>query len=222
MNITTDTLRAQIPLLSNVPDIELKGLLPHFKSMNVKRGQFLNTNTYVYFPVTARLGIHELEQDDRRIEITSVCFGESTTIVQYLHDHDMRTNARVIKEGLVFQFPVTQWKLLIERPQLFANIENTNRVLMSRVLKTFTCSIGHNLLQKTAQYFLSQNETKFEISQQIVSEALGCRRESATETFQELVKERAIYHSRGHVTIIDRKRLTELSCGCEKYMLPRS
>jgi len=215
--ISVETLQRH-PIFRGVSG--LAPLIPHFESLNVERKAVLDTDKYIYFPLTARLGVHELVQDARRMEITSVYPGEATTIIQHLASYGVRATTRVVQDGLVFRTLISQLATMAMFPNLMYNIGEVNRAAMSRVLKTLTCSLEHSLEKRVARYLLTQYNSSISISQQDVADSLGCRREGVTEVFKWLVKEEAIHHSRDHVTVNYDAKLISLSCGCEGHIFP--
>jgi CRP-like cAMP-binding protein len=206
--------------MRDASDQTLTSLLPHLDCLNVERGQTLNTDRYIYFPVTARLGIRELVQDNLRIEVTPVYPEEATTIVQHLEQHNMRTSTHVVKNGMTFRFLIDRIVLMQQSISIPNRLDEFNQLAMSRVLKTLTCSLEHRLDLRVARYLLTQYDKHLEISQQDVANALGCRREGVTDIFKDLTRWGAIVHTRGHVTL-NEDRLMRLSCGCEKHIFPR-
>ena len=52
------------------------------------------------------------------------------------------------------------------------------------------------------------------MTQQLIADMLGVRREGVTEAAGQLQEAGLIKYSRGHITVLDRKRLEERTCEC--------
>jgi Mn-dependent DtxR family transcriptional regulator len=52
------------------------------------------------------------------------------------------------------------------------------------------------------------------MTQELIANMLGVRREGVTDAAGKLQKLGAIQYSRGHITVLDRPRLEQLSCEC--------
>ena len=55
---------------------------------------------------------------------------------------------------------------------------------------------------------------KLTMTQELIANMLGVRREGVTEAAGKLQKLGVIDYKRGHITVLDRPRLEELSCEC--------
>jgi Mn-dependent DtxR family transcriptional regulator len=52
------------------------------------------------------------------------------------------------------------------------------------------------------------------MTQELIANMLGVRREGVTEAALKLQKAGVITYARGHITVLDRAKLEELSCEC--------
>ncbi|MCY1464307.1 Crp-like helix-turn-helix domain protein [compost metagenome] len=52
------------------------------------------------------------------------------------------------------------------------------------------------------------------MTQELIANMLGVRREGVTEAAGKLQRQGVIEYSRGHITVLDRKKLEQLSCEC--------
>jgi hypothetical protein len=222
--LTAETLVRQSRLFEGVASTTLYSLLPHMYSMLLKKGDILNTQEYIYFPVDCRIGILQFLDEERHritMEVTPVYPGECTEIVDYLTLHKASVMAKVTKSGMCFRFPTAKYNLIGENPILTQRIKFICRMGMARSIKVLICSLEHKIISRVARYILTQYARSLDVSQQDVANALGCRREGVTEVFGILEKEGAIVHRRSHIDI-NFDKLTTLSCGCEKHIYPYS
>jgi Mn-dependent DtxR family transcriptional regulator len=56
------------------------------------------------------------------------------------------------------------------------------------------------------------------MTQELIANMLGVRREGVTDAAGKLQKIGAIEYRRGHITVLDRKMLEKLSCECYKVV----
>ncbi|MFZ1537916.1 MAG: helix-turn-helix domain-containing protein, partial [Chromatiaceae bacterium] len=56
------------------------------------------------------------------------------------------------------------------------------------------------------------------MTQELIANMLGVRREGVTEAAGRLQKQGVIHYQRGHITVVDRPQLEALSCECYKVV----
>jgi CRP-like cAMP-binding protein len=84
--------------------------------------------------------------------------------------------------------------------------------------QTAVCNRHHALDQQLCRWLLlsldrlESNELK--MTQELIANMLGVRREGVTEAAGRLQKQGVIRYSRGKITVLDRPKLEGLSCEC--------
>jgi hypothetical protein len=84
--------------------------------------------------------------------------------------------------------------------------------------QTAVCNRHHSLDQQLCRWLLLSldrllgNELK--MTQELIANMLGVRREGVTEAAGKLQKSGAIRYSRGKITVLDRPQVEKLSCEC--------
>jgi CRP-like cAMP-binding protein len=95
------------------------------------------------------------------------------------------------------------------------------QALITQMTQTAVCNRHHSLDQQLCRWLLlsldrlPDNELK--MTQELIANMLGVRREGVTEAAGNLQKEGLIRYSRGHITILDRPELEKRVCEC--YMV---
>jgi CRP-like cAMP-binding protein len=124
------------------------------------------------------------------------------------------------------QGPGTAWRLsarafrseLVRSRPLRVGINRYIYVLMAQLASSAVCLRFHLIGPRLARWLLmSQDRTHsqdFYVTQEFLSYMLGVRRVGVTAAAGELQRDGLIKYSRGHVTILDRKRLEAASCSC--------
>jgi len=92
------------------------------------------------------------------------------------------------------------------------------QALITQMAQTAVCNRHHTLPQQLCRWLLlsldrlSGNELI--MTQELISNMLGVRREGVTESALKLQEAGIITYARGHITVLDRPRLEQRSCEC--------
>jgi CRP-like cAMP-binding protein len=92
------------------------------------------------------------------------------------------------------------------------------QALITQVSQTAVCNRHHHIDQQLACWLLLALDrlptNEVTITQELIASMLGVRREGVTEAAGRLQKKGVIRYHRGHITVLDRPKLEELSCEC--------
>jgi CRP-like cAMP-binding protein len=84
--------------------------------------------------------------------------------------------------------------------------------------QTAVCNRHHSIEQQLCRWLLLSldrlPDNKLVMTQELIANMLGVRREGVTDAAGKLQKMGVIEYSRGHITVVDRPKLEELSCEC--------
>ena len=210
-------------LLSALPLEEYQRLLPHLEDISFPLGKVLyepgESITEVYFPNEAMLSL------------VSVMTDGSTTEVGLVGNEGM-TGLPVILGGgysisqVIVQVQGTAKKLSAEllKREFFRGGKLQKLLLLytqarlSQISLIAACKSHHTVEQRFARWLLTVNDciTKDELplTQKFISQMLGVRRASVTEAALVLQKLKIISSNRGHIKILERKKLEETACEC--------
>ena len=96
--------------------------------------------------------------------------------------------------------------------------------LIAQIAQTTVCNRFHSTEQQFCRFILACLDRlpsgELAVTQHLIADMLGVRRESVSAAASRLQKAGAIQYRRGHVAVIDRKPLEMLACEC--YALDRS
>jgi CRP-like cAMP-binding protein len=96
--------------------------------------------------------------------------------------------------------------------------------LIAQIAQTTVCNRFHSTEQQFCRFILvcldRLPSRELAVTQHLIADMLGVRRESVTEAAGHLQKAGAIQYRRGHVAVVDRKPLEALACEC--YALDRN
>jgi CRP-like cAMP-binding protein len=92
------------------------------------------------------------------------------------------------------------------------------QALITQMAQTAVCNRHHSLDQQLCRWLLLSldrlNGPELKMTQELISNMLGVRREGVTECALKLQKAGLISYTRGRILVQDRKGLEERSCEC--------
>ncbi|MNP46436.1 hypothetical protein D3C76_1404340 [compost metagenome] len=84
--------------------------------------------------------------------------------------------------------------------------------------QTAVCNRHHSIDQQLCRWLLLSLDRlsgdKLSMTQELIANMLGVRREGVTDAASKLQKLGVIEYRRGHITVLDRPKLEQLSCEC--------
>lgn len=90
--------------------------------------------------------------------------------------------------------------------------------LITQMAQTASCNRHHTVDQQLCRWLLLSLDrlpsNELRMTQELIANMLGVRREGVTEAAGHLQKAGLIQYSRGKITVIDRKGLEERVCEC--------
>src|SRR4029077_12727189 len=92
------------------------------------------------------------------------------------------------------------------------------QALITQMSQTAVCSRHHTVDQQLCRLLLLSADrlqtSELVMTQEMISNMLGVRRQGVNEATGRLLKDGAIEHSRGHVRILERDKLLARACEC--------
>jgi len=177
------------------------------------------TLKHVYFPTTAIVSLLYVMENGASAEIAvvgnegvvgiSLFMGGGSTpsrgVVQSA-GHGFRMKAKTIKEEFDRSGPVLH--LLLRYTQ----------ALITQMAQTAVCNRHHSLDQQLCRWLLLSLDrlegNELVMTQELIANMLGVRREGVTEGALKLQKAGLIRYSRGRITVLDRPGVEQRTCEC--------
>jgi len=210
-------------LLAALPAAEWERWLPQLEWVEMPLGEVLyesgTTLSHVYFPLTAIVSLLYVMENGASAEIAVVgnegivgislfMGGESTpsrAVVQSA-GHGFRLNAQTMKDEFNRAGPVLH--LLLRYTQ----------ALITQMAQTAVCNRHHSLDQQLCRWLLLSLDrlqgNSLVMTQELIANMLGVRREGVTEAALKLQKVGLISYARGHISVLDRAGLEQRTCEC--------
>ena len=102
-------------------------------------------------------------------------------------------------------------------PMLILMLRYT-QALITQMAQTAVCNRHHTIDQQLCRWLLLSLDrlasNRLAMTQELIANMLGVRREGVTEAAGKLQKLNVIEYCRGEITVIDRPKLESLSCEC--------
>ena len=210
-------------LLGALPTDIYARLAPHLELVPMPLGKVIYESgvpiSHVYFPTTAIVSLLYVMVDGASAEIAvvgkegivgvSLFMGTDTTpsraIVQSA-GHAYRLKGEVLKEEFSQSGPFQD--LLLHYTQ----------ALLTQMALTAACNRHHSVDQQLCRWLLLSLDrlpaNELLMTQELIANMLGVRREGVTEAAGNLQKSGLIKYSRGHIEILNRLGLEARTCEC--------
>ncbi len=210
-------------LLAVLPPNEWLRWQSNLEVIELRLGQVLYESggkmQYVYFPIDAIVSLLFVLENGASAEIAvvgnegivgvSLFMGGETTpsraVVQSA-GRCLRLNAQFLKNEFNDSLPVMH--LLLRYTQ----------ALITQMTQTAVCNRHHSLDQQLCRWLLLSMDrlagSHLVMTQELIANMLGVRREGVTEAAGRLQKAGLISYSRGKIDVIDRKGLEARTCEC--------
>jgi len=104
------------------------------------------------------------------------------------------------------------------RKQRLGRPHQLHSALITQMAQTAVCNRHHSVDQQLCRWLLLSldrlSSNQLTMTQELIANMLGVRREGVTEAAGKLDKLGVIRYARGHITVLDRPKLEQLCCEC--------
>lgn len=214
-------------LVASLPKDDLENWLPVLKPVELPLGTVLYesgcTLSHVYFPTTAIVSLLYVTETGASAEI-AVAGNEGLVGISLFMGGDTTPSRAVVQSaGLGYQLPAAFIKADFNRstPVMHLLLRYT-QALITQMAQTAVCNRHHSLDQQLCRWLLMSldrlSTNQLHMTQGLISNMLGVRREGVTEAAMRLQRAGLITYARGHITVIDRKALEGRCCECYRVV----
>jgi CRP-like cAMP-binding protein len=175
--------------------------------------------SHVYFPATAIVSLLYVMEDGASAEIAVVGNEGLVGISLFMGGESTPSRAVVQSAGLGLRMKAAILKKEFERsgPVLRLLLRYT-QALITQMAQTAVCNRHHSLDQQLCRWLLLSLDRlqghELIMTQELIANMLGVRREGVTEGALKLQKAGLIRYTRGRITVLDRAGLERRSCEC--------
>jgi CRP-like cAMP-binding protein len=198
-------------------------LFPFLEEVSLPLGKVLyepgDKMRYVYFPTDSIVSLLYVMESGSSAEI-SVVGNEGLVGISLFMGGDSTSSRAVVQSGGT-GYRLTGKRLVEEfnrHGQLMALVLRYTQALITQMAQTAVCNRHHTIDQQLCRWLLLSLDrlptNQLIMTQELIANMLGVRREGVTEAAGRLQKLGVIEYRRGHINVIDRPRLEQLSCEC--------
>jgi len=210
-------------LLGALPPADLQRWLPLLEAVEMPLGHVLyesgRTLSHVYFPTTAIVSLLYVMENGASAEIAVVGNEGVVGISLFMGGESTPSRAVVQSAGQGLRLQANHIKGEFEHagPAMHLLLRYT-QALITQMAQTAVCNRHHSLDQQLCRWLLLSLDrlqgSELVMTQELIANMLGVRREGVTEGALKLQKLGLISYSRGRITVLDRPQLEQRTCEC--------
>ena len=221
--MTTPHSPTQNRLLAALPEAEFVRLAPHLELVPMLLGDSLyepgSQLQHVYFPTTAIVSLLYVMESGSSAEIAGVGNEGMLGIALFMGGDTTPSSAVVQTAGHGYRLPGRLLKDEFNRGGLMQQmLLRYTQALLTQMCQTAACNRHHSIAQQLCRWLLLTLDrlpsNELIMTQELVANALGVRREGVTEAAGHLQAAGCIRYRRGHIAVLDRSGLEARSCEC--------
>jgi CRP-like cAMP-binding protein len=204
------------------PEVQQR-LIPHLELVAMPLGKVLYESgdvlRYVYFPADCIVSLLYVMANGSSAEISVVGHDGLIGIALFMGGESTTSRAIVQSAGWGYRLLGQRMKDEFNRHgELLHLMLRYSQALITQMAQTAVCNRHHSIDQQLCRWLLLSldrlKDNHLVMTQELIANMLGVRREGVTEAAGRLHKLSVIDYSRGHITVTNRAKLEELSCEC--------
>ncbi len=210
-------------LLAVLPESESERLFPQLEPVSLPLGQALYESgdrlSHVYFPTTAIVSLLYVMENGASAEIAVVGNEGVVGIALFMGGETMPNRAVVQSAGHGYRLKGNVLNQEFHRSGALQHLLlRYTLALLSQMAQTAVCNRHHSVDQQLCRWLLLSLDrlpsNELNMTQELIANMLGVRREGVTEAAGKLQKSGLIDYRRGHITVLDRPGLEARVCEC--------
>jgi len=221
MTDTTDPLNNA--LLAALSDAARLRIFPKLKLVELSLGDVIYESDqsieYVYFPIDCIISLLYVMVNGSSAEI-SVVGKEGMAGVTVIMGGESTPNRLIVQSrGRAYRMPAADLKQEFNQNSEIRIITlRFTQALITQMSQTAVCNRHHSIDQQLCRWLLLSldrlGSNQLNMTQELIANMLGVRREGVTEAAGKLQKLGVIEYRRGRIDVLDRPKLESLCCEC--------
>jgi CRP-like cAMP-binding protein len=204
------------------PEVQQR-ILPHLELVAMPLGKVLYESgdvlRYVYFPIDCIVSMLYVMENGSSAEISVVGHDGLIGIALFMGGESTTSRAIVQSAGWGYRLLGQRMKDEFNRHgELLHLMLRYSQALITQMAQTAVCNRHHSIDQQLCRWLLLSldrlKDNHLVMTQELIANMLGVRREGVTEAAGRLHKQGVIDYSRGHIIVTNRPKLKTLSCEC--------
>src|SRR5687767_7462281 len=206
-----------------MPRADFERLRPHLALVTLTLGEALYESgivlRHVYFPTDSIVSLLYVMADGSSAEIAVVGNEGVIGVSLFMGGETTPSRAVVQSAGHAYQLTGRRLKLEFNRGGAMQHLLlRYTQALLTQMAQTAVCNRHHTLDQQLCRWLLLSLDrlsgTELVMTQELIANMLGVRREGVTEAAGSLQRADLIKYSRGRITVLDRAGLEKRTCEC--------
>ena len=210
-------------LLAALSPAERDRVYPHLRLVPMPLGKVLYESgdvlRHVYFPTNSIVSLLYVLADGASAEISVVGNEGLIGIALFMGGETTPSRAIVQSAGHAYRLIGEQLKGEFHRNgDMQLLLLRYTQSLITQMAQTAVCNRHHSVDQQLCRWLLLSldrlSSNQLTMTQELIANMLGVRREGVTEAAGKLHKLGVIRYARGQITVLDRPKLEQLCCEC--------
>jgi len=214
-------------LLAMLPRADLQRIAPQLDVVQLDLGESVyeadRPLKYLYFPTTAVISLLYVMHNGASAEI-AVAGREGVVGISLFMGGDSTPSRAIVQsagEALVLKANVLKEEFR-RGGELQRLLLRYTQALITQMSQTAVCNRHHSVDQQLCRWLLLSidrlDTNQLTMTQQLIADMLGVRREGVTEAAGKLQAQGSIEYRRGRITVRDRGSLERCVCECYKVV----
>jgi CRP-like cAMP-binding protein len=210
-------------LLATLTEEVRERIYPHLEPVRLSLGQVLYESgdalQHVYFPTDSIVSLLYVMENGASAEISVVGNDGVVGVSLFMGGQSTTSRAVVQSAGSAFRFSARRLRAEFDRHGEFLVLMlRYTQALITQMSQTAVCNRHHSIDQQLCRWLLLSLDrlqgNDLRMTQELIANMLGVRREGVTEAAGHLQKAGAIHYHRGQITVLDRSHLERVTCEC--------
>jgi len=210
-------------LLAALPEEAFAVLLPHLEPVPLPLGMAVYESgakqSYVYFPTNGIVSLLYVLEDGSSAEIAIAGKEGLVGISLFMGGETTPSRAVVQSSGEGYRLRAAVLKKMFENGGALQHLLlRYTQALITQMTQTAVCNRHHSVDQQLCRWLLLSLDrlpsNELVMTQELIANMLGVRREGVTEAAGKLQAEGLIEYRRGRIRVLDRAALEARVCEC--------
>ena len=210
-------------LLAALSAADLKRMRPHLQPVDMPLGEVVYESgrhiDHLYFPTDCIVSLLYVLESGASAEIAVVGNEGVVGVSIFMGGETTPSRAVVQSAGSAYRLPGQVIKDEFIRGGAMQHLMlRYTQSLITQMAQTAVCNRHHSVDQQLCRWLLLSidrlSAPEITMTQELIANMLGVRREGVTEAAGKLQKAGVISYRRGHIKVLNRPKLEAMSCEC--------
>jgi len=221
--VPTQPAPTQNLILAALPAKDYQRFEPDLELVELQLGHALYESggalQHVYFPVEGIVSLLYVTEGGGSAELAVVGYEGMIGVSLFMGGETTPNRAVVQSACKAYRLPSALLKTgFAEGGVLQLTLLKFTQALITQISQTAVCNLHHTVDQQLCRWLLLSldrlRDNKLQMTQELIANMLGVRRQGVTESAGKLEREGLISYRRGLITVLDRPGLEKRACEC--------